>query len=366
MTVDSQRDPAGSRPPSRPKRLLLVICGLILGVVASELAVRSLPPEQLGFSYESGRFLSPREFEKDPARNTLGFHDAEPGERRADVQRILLLGDSYVAAHSVSVEEIVGQRLQHHLDLNSKGRHEVLSIGTPGWGQREELRELRRLGPRLRPDVVVMLFLSFNDVRNNSPELQALALEQLDGMARFRPGWSNFTREEAVWLLLEGSALNRLLSHRLTLAGAARRSGEVPIDYMVYATESDEPWRRAWQETESLLSEMREECERLEARFAVVCASTPHGVQGAAEGLEALLSAYPSMKGRSWDLEGPDRRIAQWCESAGVPLLRLEPVFRRIQEQEQRLLHWRFNGHWNVDGNDVAGAHIASFLLELE
>lgn len=350
------------RRRSLAKRALALSVGIALSLVLGEVLVRMLPERVVGFGYEDGYFTTPWEFDRDPVRNGMGFHDARPSRGKQDVRRILLLGDSYVAALSVEVPETVGQRLQHHLNERSEERFEVISAGHEDIGQSLELAALKQLGPMLEPELVLTLLLPLNDVRNNSRTLQALGVAQLSRMDRPRPGWTHIPREDALLLFVEGSALNRLVSFWLTkaLSNGARTS--IPIDYFVYAEEEDPDWEQAWKTTEQLILQMRDFSESIGARFGLISASTPQGVLGREEGLEALLKAYPRMRERAWDLDEPNRRLAGFCEESGIPFLALEPVFRRLYAEERLSLHWRYDGHWNVAGNDHAGREMAEFV----
>ena len=94
----------------------------------------------------------------------------------------------------------------------------------------------------------------------------------------------------------------------------------------------------------------------------VVSASTPHGVWGSEQGLEMLLKAFPAMASYTWDLEKPDRRLARICRARGIPVLLLEPLFGEAARRTGKRLHWPVDGHWNVEGNRLAGELIADFV----
>ena len=173
------------------KTAFLALAALLISLLLAEGVVRSLSPLRLGFEYRDGLFVLPAEFEYDPETlptNSLGFHDLERGPKPGGVRRVALLGDSYVAARSVALPQTVGQRLEAHLQRLSGERWEVLAWGLPGAGQRKQLRWLRRHGPAAQPDVVVTLFLSLNDVRNNSAELTERFQEQAPDIVSVRPG----------------------------------------------------------------------------------------------------------------------------------------------------------------------------------
>jgi hypothetical protein len=344
---------------SAVRKLALAAFAVAFGLGLTELVLRRLPASVLGFEYEDGTFRGPREFGEDTATNRFGFHDVEHGAKRAGSFRVLLLGDSYVAALSMRTAETVGRRLEEQLRKLTGRDVEVVSIGRPGWGQVDELRALERFGRRVRPDLVLDLALTFNDLVDNSPALDRQSDQQLARIARVRPGWTRIPAERAPLFWLRSSVLNRLISHRLALL-LARRDGEIPLDYLVYATPASPEWLDARRRTEALILALRDESARWGARFAAAAASTPHGARGE-KGLAELFAAYPAMRGRSWDLGQPDRWLGESCRRAGIAFLALEPTFRRLTAAGQ-VLHWRFDGHWNRDGNAVAGHELARFV----
>ncbi|MBU0617290.1 MAG: hypothetical protein KKI02_06220 [Planctomycetes bacterium] len=71
------------------------------------------------------------------------------------------------------------------------------------------------------------------------------------------------------------------------------------------------------------------------------------------------------MKELERDLDKPDRRIRRLCNEDDIPFFAMEPLFR-IEPEKGRRLHFPINGHWNPEGNDLAGRLMAEFLLGLE
>jgi hypothetical protein len=281
----------------------------------------------------------------------------------------LLLGDSYVAGVSTPIEQTVGRRLEHHLNSISKQHFDVVAIGMEGSAQREQLHHLRRLGPSLRPDIVVTLFLTLNDIRGNSQELiegqraqQARSVK--NSMAVFRPGWPLLSKRNAPFFWIEQSVLNQFISFRLARLRYRRKSLPIPLDYMVYRRNYDSRWEDAWLQTEALLLETRKASREVGAHsYFLVSASTPQGVHGADEGLQILERSYPAMKNFSWNLDGPDQRLGEFSEKNGIPSLLLENPFRRLTREQGVELHWKIDGHWNATGNDLAGRLIGEFII---
>jgi hypothetical protein len=348
-------------------KILLALSSLLISAVVAECGLRLLPETWLGYHYQDGEFLWPREFDRQEEENSLGAHDLEPGPKDPNVRRLLLLGDSYVEAYSVPIPETVGKRLEHHLNASSRVRYEVVSIGESGWGQIAEARALARYGERLQPDIVLLLFLPLNDVEDNSPSLRRQAGIQFgraQGGFRYRPGWVKQPAEVMPLLVFRGSELNRFVSYRLGFATRDQSSESIPVDYFVYAAEISGEWREAWKLTGFWIRKIRESADSLGASFLLASASTPQGVWGAAEGLEQLMQAYPGMRGMDWDLDQPDRMLAQLAAKQRIPFVALEPLLRAEQRMRKERLHWRYDGHWTAVGNDLAARHLAAFVLD--
>jgi hypothetical protein len=348
----------------RAARVALALAALgLLGLVL-EGALRVLPARVRGYDVVAGTFVQPLEFEPDLTTNRRGFHDVEHPPGPVSRERVLLLGDSYVEAISVPLEDTVGRRLAAELEARAPGRFEVISVGRRGWGQERQLVALRRLGPLYRPSLVLTLFLSLNDVRDDSPELSRLHRANDRGIDRRRPGWLRLPLAQAPFLWWPGSELNRFVSLRLARLGARQEAAsDVPFDYQVYRVPEGPAWERAWRAKREVLGRTRDAARALGARYALASASTPQGILGPERGLAVLQAAYPAMRAGTWDLAAPDRRLAALCAEAGIPFLALEPLLR-ARHRDDAPLHWPYDGHWNARGNRLAAELLAGFVLQ--
>ena len=100
--------------------------------------------------------------------NSLGLRDEElPIEKPKEEKRILVLGDSYVEALQVPLEQSFLKLLEDKLLSNNIL---VINGGHSGYGQAEQLLLWRSKGRALSPDLVI-LFFSSNDIIDNSIEL---------------------------------------------------------------------------------------------------------------------------------------------------------------------------------------------------
>lgn len=362
----SAHDAKPKPAPRRLRRACACLLGILIAGLSAEVYFRTLPAEALGFVLENGVFLRPPEFTPDPQRNALGFHDVEFETEEPNVPRVLLLGDSYVAALSVALADTVGRRLEDELRPHASPPPRVLAAGLPGWGQTEQLTTLQTLGPALKPTLVLSLLLPFNDIRDNSPTLRARANAELAALARSRPGWLRLKAEDAPALLIAGSRLNQWFSfHLAQRKEQSSRADTLPLDYEVYAVPPSEEWTDAWQRTEALLLQTAELSRALGARYALAIASTPHGMLGPELGLEQLRASYPALRERSFDLQAPTHRLQAFCKQHGIPCLDLETLCAEEYARHNVPLHWPRDGHWNRAGNAYAAQLLASFVREL-
>lgn len=367
-----------SRTPKqiRTSRVARVVAGLCLALIATtvtlaalEWVIGNMTDSDRGYSTHGRRFVRAKEFVRDQTKNSLGFHDKEPALSTDGRTRVLLVGDSYVDSSSTPVEKSLGPLLEAHLDSVRPGGFEVIAVGRTGWGQRVQQQHLVTLLPELRPDVVVTLFLSLNDLTDDAPVLKERLIENDREIFRKRPGWSGLRFDDAPLLWFEGSELNRFVSFRLAnLLYSGRRISDgtgsgIPFDYLVYAEEYDEDWREAWRIKERTVRSTAALVRKSGANYLLVSASTPHGVLGVERGVDWLERSYPAMRGHKWDLDKPDRLMREICREAGVPFLALEPAFREATAAGAEL-HWKHDGHWNAHGNDFAAARIAAFVIE--
>lgn len=94
--------------------------------------------------------------------NELGFRGPDIGTKDEQVQRILMLGDSYQAGLDYPDGEIFVDRWEQI--LNTSGNYEVINASCPAWGTDQHYILWNEKGKDLNPDHVVFCF-SPNDIR---------------------------------------------------------------------------------------------------------------------------------------------------------------------------------------------------------
>jgi hypothetical protein len=379
---------------SGPRRLLasaaLATFGVLLALGALELGVRMLhlvPSRFWQWDAELGTKLIPNargwwtqeegEFRVPVQINSDGRRDLErPKAKPPGTERILLLGDSFVEAMQVPIEQTFARRLEALLNQPGHPPVEIISMGVSGYGTASQYLYYRRAGRAFEPDLVLLAFYPGNDVRNNSPTLEptlrpaydaAGALQRVDAApdAQKSGGW---LRSSAAYTFVRKQIITRqpALAARLAAVGLLDRAAlrpvpmvdGVPVDYGVYAAEPSAAWEDAWAHTEHLLTALHEAVAADHARFVVMIVTAREQIYPA--DWQQVLATYPAMQGKRWDMNGPERRVLDWCQRAGVPCIHLSPAF--VAARDTQRLHFLYDGHWTAAGHALAAQTVADFL----
>ena len=104
--------------------------------------------------------------------NSGGWHDIEHSVVKPDgVFRILVLGDSFMEAYSVELQDAFHSRIEE-LARTAGRETEVINLGVASYGTLQEYMVFRDIGRLYEPDLVLLGFFVTNDVMNNSLELE--------------------------------------------------------------------------------------------------------------------------------------------------------------------------------------------------
>jgi lysophospholipase L1-like esterase len=382
----------------------LMECGLrvhhygSLGSLSGEHTVRE-PHPVLGWALEAGATAFQRsrdygvkvEINEDGLRDRAHALDSAPG-----VSRIAVLGDSFMEAYQVELEESLPYLLQ---ETFADRRVEVINFGVGGYGTAQALLALREKGLRYSPELVVLAFFTGNDVQNNSRELQNLIWGADELKAFGRPYLvADTLQSEIVWMLPDRERVEQLVSEaRARRASLSRRIGKFVQPSMLghvferalarvrpdatgfdpnvmfgwTYTENFDPdhpaatldvagyervFDEAWRVTRRAILGIRDLAASSGARFAVLIVPSREQVVPAFG--RAVEQQFPELR---FDWLRINREMARFCASAGIPLLDptqalvgaagVAPVYYEIEDR-----------HWSPRGHAVVVAELADFL----
>jgi hypothetical protein len=301
-----------------------------------------------------------------------------------DVYRIAVLGDSYAEALQVDVSKTFWRLLEtklQHCGFEGGKRIEVLNFGVSGYSPAQEFITLKTRVAPYHPDLVLLAFLSGNDVRDSIKEIAGFyprpyfVLEngQLMEDASFREHWIFKLKSSLPWQWLQAaSKYSRLIqltnkaknvaSQLISAPKAKGGVGEVGLDDHIYLSNPPPVWQHAWQLTEALISEIKRESERQGAGFLLVTLTTSGQVPPDSQDMRQHAAKLGEQ-----DLFYPERRMQGLAEREGMDAVFLAEQFARYAVDYKSYLHGFPNtqmgwGHWNEAGHSLAAERIAQHL----
>jgi hypothetical protein len=364
------------RSSSLAAKLALAVGGLVVTLAVLESQARLWVPEPVGPpltppGLNRGAFTVPGDH---PLRtpevnvvvhvNAAGFVDREWGPRVEGVKRVVVVGDSFVQAAQVPLNEGFGRALDQALGEGT----EVLSVGVPGAGTGTALGLLDAEVLALEPDLVVLGFLVSNDVLNNHPLLDSkpdkpyFRLEngalvpwaQVDiGVGTLGQSW-----------LWQRSHLVRAVGRRVLDGRAARAKVEkgegIPIDLRVHDPAGGPNWDESWVVTGALGQAMADRCAAAGAGFAVLL--FPDAVQATAAGRADANRRWPALVG--WDVQVATARAGRIFDGV-APVADLTPALASASGGDPGSpLYLPHDGHWTSRGHAVAAVAAAPYVAD--
>ncbi len=314
--------------------------------------------------------------------NSDGLRDQEHAlAKPPGTLRIAVLGNSFAEAFLVPPEKsfwAVMERSLTQCKALQGTRVEAINFGVSWYGTADEWVALQTGVWKYDPDIVVLTILTSYDVTANSYALSGgdpsrpyyrLRDGRLDLEAPATgKGHGRLYRAVRDWLLPHSRLVQLLYHLRGTYAsepwgmGAQEKAvapGMDPLEEKVYRAPQDASWRQAWDVTEALIREMNKNVVAHGKKFFV--ATLSNGIQVDPD--RAKREAFAKRYGIS-DFFYPDHRIMHLSRQEGIPAAMLAPVLLEWSEKHRTCVHGfggavPCGGHWNEDGNRVAGELLA-------
>jgi acetyltransferase AlgX (SGNH hydrolase-like protein) len=325
-----------------------------------------------------------------------GWRDLEHHVEKPDeVFRILVLGDSFMEANSVQLEESFHRQVEEFA-LAAGKKVEVINMGVAGYGTLQEYLVFEHIGHLYNPDLVLVGFYDGNDLINNSFELASILTEEGQA-ANARPFLD--MNQSAHWTItpvdFEGSQRNyakhkysleanrnkltqKSVLLRLLTAGIARISNressksqesqpesvdknrrELALMGVNYCVEPAE-YSQAWGATKRIFARFKEEVEAHGGRLVVF--TVPALEEVSLEYMKAVTAnvAYPEKLCLE---ETPGQaRLTGLLTELDIEQISLLPAFRRVMREDGINLY-QSDLHWNPKGHALAAESVVSELI---
>ncbi len=331
--------------------------------------------------------------------NSLGIRNKDISiHENKEVQRIIVLGDSYTFGFAVKFEELFTTKLESILTKNTNHNYEVINAGIPQYGNAQELLMMKELKDHGIVGNIYLLMMFTNDILDNlrmseygdlsvNPRQPGFVIDESGHLelryppqeyappkkeihninnnetTRKRENFFNkfesigFLKERVGTFLQTKPALIKLISNLGFDIRFERMPGIMNAWYRQEILDAGVPL------TKALISEMKKETESVNAKLFIVL--IPSTIQVKINIFAPLLkSNFPDSKmvmDWSHDPERPQRIISGICKDLDVPYLDLLPVLR-ANNDKQLFIHGDW--HFTAIGHTVVAQGLAKYLEE--
>jgi len=318
-----------------------------------------------------------KEYTVEVVINSHGLRDPERAYASPGTFRVLALGDSFVEAYGVPLDQTVTQCLERSLQRSGL-RAEVLNGGTAAYSTDQEYLFYKTEGVRYSPQVVVVFFY-YNDVLYNARDDYHHApkpvFDLVDGRLVLRgtpvPPPPASSPGAEVRPSPEGAAALAWLQDRLWY-GAPKaynvlaRTGiwppiqphHPPMQLKVYKRKPVAEIEDAWERTAAIIEALGREVRAHGAQL--VLAYVPSRMEVSERDWDLTRLQY-GMDDEHWDRGKVLSRLVQIGQGAGLRVLDLTRALRR-EEGFRRGPYYVYDGHWNALGHRAVARELEAYL----
>ena len=374
--------------------ILLFLGATIVSLLALEFALRIIYPAHESWRFyripdaEMGWVLEPNaEFTRQVLGafvsvryNSHGFRDSPfPDTPPENATRIVVLGDSYMEANMVPLEEVFHKQLERQAAGYGR-RVKTWNLGVAGYGTLQEYLAFLKEGAKQKPHLVLLAFYMHNDVKNNSEHLNVLAQAKRKGK-RKRPFLDE--DDESQWRILKpdynamqkrflrrkNSLLFRIRHNSvlLSLFRNARRALRANVDAFNnralarHRCSSATEYKKAWRTTDRILLRLRKDVEQAGAKLVVF--SVPALFDADRRVVADYVNSTPKAEGQICAENSPGyARLREILEAGDIAYVDLVPAFRQAVSQEGQDLFVHGDWHWNGSGHALAAQRVYEAL----
>ncbi len=348
----------------------LASVGVALGV--AEVVVRIVRPQFTPFSgrgiYRKDADLGHRLMPGRPTTggpiSSAGFRDREFSRKKPPTTfRAMAIGDSFTFG-IVSLEDVYPKVLERRLcQTFPEQRTEVINAGVPCYNTLQEIRHLEKIGLKFHPDLVVLGFFVGNDIRENAEDpFLAVVDGELAGMGSGPSVLERWLAHSHLYRWIRRSTWSQASAHSIPgpLVASLAPPPLYRRDFLTTEAKALAACQRTgrisrrieegWQETESLLRELRDLAR--EKRFDLVVFLIPDAIQVD----EALFKAVVESDGlvaSDYDLDLPQRRLREFGAREGIEMVDALGACRERAARGEAL-YAPSDTHWNEAGNRLA------------
>ena len=258
------------------------------------------------------------------------------------------VGDSFTFGHGVDIEQTWTELLSEMIGKN------IVNLGVGGYGPPQYTKVLAQYGMPMHPRLILYAIFQ-NDLEDSYCFTLSRDRDAYFACARQRrpSTWvERFLAERfSLYHVLVGIRLERRRPWR-------REMGEDKLFLPtrdVMNRENRDRLLRMWRYAQDPILEAKRLAGQHDA--ALIALLLPSKTQAYWHLLEREVP--PDME---WRPDGINDLVRKFCEKHGIRYLDLTPVFQQ-QARQGKLLYFKFDAHWNVEGHRLAARTIYDYLV---
>lgn len=344
-------------------RLLLTLLSVTVLVLGLEIFARfglrvrpdlerfKLDPE-LGWTWNPG-YDAEEVFYGVPYRMTISEQGIRNGTvvvpKPEGVFRIVALGDSVTEGPGVELEETFVKKIEANLrSVQDHPAVEVVNASTGDYGTQQEAIWLESRGLKLEPDLVLInVYLNDSRTYRNPPAIIASLDSFLGRTSAFYVYYRSLIRDRMATAEIAESDFRFRYSD--TWESGSWREDPKKLTQLIQ--EADGDWGLAWKDSELA---------RIEEGIQEIART------GEQHGFELLIVLFPvdvqvfSETSSALGLEMPQKRLVEFAELEGIPILDILPVLRQYRDRD---LYFD-QAHLTVEGHRIVAESIAQAIAD--
>ncbi|MBT5872776.1 MAG: hypothetical protein HOH43_05105 [Candidatus Latescibacteria bacterium] len=332
--------------------------------------IRTEPDSTLGWRLKSNfksRAYLRGVFDALEETNSAGIRsDRDYGPKANNTVRVLVIGDSFIYGPGVDIQNTFCRQLETQLNEGGRAdRFEVINAGVPAFDTWQSLKWLSRLGPRLKPDIIVLGFYIGNDISQNglrmaSNQLAIAEKEQAFYQSNKASAGREFTFKS---YLAQNSEAYRFLRERYHRLLTMFRLREMPAEGDVWWLDQyrkDLAPRDAvgYNATDSLLTSLGTWTRENHAELVHLL--IPELGQVVPDFWQRQVGDLISFDPAKYDLQMPNRWLVAFGRKNSIATLDLLPIFKA--DSQPMTLYFASDSHWSARGQASAAAEASRFL----
>lgn len=357
--------------------ILLLFLSVTLGLIIVEFVVRQIDYEQHAknnlylitdysiFAFRPNKHINfeRQEFVADVKINSKGIRDFEYDyEKKTNVRRIEMFGDSFIAAFQVPLEKSVSKKLENLLNENSGSniQYDVLNMGLSGTGPMPQVLLLEKKGIKYNPNIVIFNLYMGNDfikvdfgvsgnisiqIFENNDDLVDVEFE-VTKIQRFK----NFVFRNFFTYSYIMKVLNNIMSDE--------SYGTDYLEAEIYKKQYTARTKEGLEKLKIILKHLKSYSDEKEIKLLVVLIPTKGQVDQ--EKFLEFVSKYEFDRSEL-ELDKAQKIFLEFGKENNIKMLNLLPDFSK--RNKNNTFYFEIDGHWNEKGHELAANLIYEKLI---